>query len=106
MIVRIWHGYTTPENADAYKKLLYEEVWPGIGDKKIKGYKSIELLTRILENDEVEFITIMKFESLEDVMEFAGPNYNEAYVPKKAQLLLKRFDSFSQHYELLSTFNY
>lgn len=105
MIVRIWHGYTTPENAKEYQDLLFEEVWPGIEDKNVNGYKSIELIRRELEN-EVEFITIMKFDDINAVIEFAGTNYREAYVPQRARLLLKRFDSSSQHYEHLGAVNY
>lgn len=105
MIVRIWHGFTAPENADKYEKLLYEEVWKSIEEKKVKGYKGIELLKRKL-IEEVEFITIMKFDGIDDVKEFAGENYTQAFVPPKAQLLLKRFDSHSQHYEHLAAINY
>ena len=28
MIARIWYGYTTPENADAYEALLKTEIPP------------------------------------------------------------------------------
>ncbi|MGE5351286.1 MAG: hypothetical protein ACM3Q2_18160 [Syntrophothermus sp.] len=105
MIVRIWHGFTTPENADKYEKLLYEEVWKSIESKNIKGYRGIELLKRD-QTDEVEFITIMKFDGINDVKEFVGENYTQAYVPPKAQLLLKRFDSHSQHYEHLAAVGY
>ncbi|MGE5680401.1 MAG: antibiotic biosynthesis monooxygenase [Bacillota bacterium] len=105
MIVRIWHGFTTPENADKYEKLLYEEVWKSIEGKNIKGYRGIELLKRE-HTEEVEFITIMRFDGINDVKEFAGENYTQAYVPSKAQHLLKRFDSHSQHYERLTEINY
>ena len=105
MIVRIWHGYTTSENAQTYEKLLYEEVWPGIAAKNVKGYKSIELIKRDLEN-EVEFITIMRFESLKDVIEFAGDDYITAHVPQKARQVLNHFDTESQHYEPLKLINY
>lgn len=105
MITRIWHGYTTPENAVKYENLLYEEVWRGIENKKIAGYKGIELLRRDL-NDEVEFITIMRFDDLKAVVEFAGENYTEAYVPQEARLLLKRFDPVSRHYDKLTSINY
>lgn len=44
MISRIWHGYTTLENADAYEQLLKEEIFVGIKNLKIIGYKGIQLL--------------------------------------------------------------
>jgi heme-degrading monooxygenase HmoA len=80
MIGRIWHGWTKPENADAYERLLKEEVFPGIADKKIPGYRGIQLFRRPLEG-EVEFVTIMRFDSLEAVKRFSGEDYERAYVP-------------------------
>lgn len=99
MITRIWHGYTTFENADVYENLLKEEIFVGIQSREIKGYKGIQLLKRELLN-EVEFITIMWFESLDDVREFAGEDYEKCVVPEKAQKILMRYDKISQHYEV------
>jgi antibiotic biosynthesis monooxygenase (ABM) superfamily enzyme len=99
MIIRIWHGWTTPQNADAYEALLKEEIFIGIQDRRIRGYKGIELLRRDV-GDEVEFITIMRFDSLDAVREFAGEDYELAVVPTKARAILSRFDARSQHYEV------
>jgi antibiotic biosynthesis monooxygenase (ABM) superfamily enzyme len=99
MIIRIWHGWTTPQNADAYEALLKEEIFVGIQDRRIRGYKGIELLRRDI-GDEVEFITIMRFDSLDAVREFAGEDYELAVVPTKARAILSRFDDRSQHYEV------
>jgi heme-degrading monooxygenase HmoA len=99
MISRIWHGYTSLENADTYENLLNDEIFAGIRNKKIRGYKGIQLLRRQL-SDETEFITIMCFDSLESVKKFAGENYENAVVPEKAQSVLKRYDKTSQHYEV------
>ncbi len=98
MILRIWHGWTSPGNADAYESLLNEEIFVGVGDRRIQGYRGIELLRR--DNvDEVEFITIMRFDSIASVREFAGADYEAAVVPAAARALLSRFDARSQHYE-------
>jgi heme-degrading monooxygenase HmoA len=105
MIARIWHGFTTKENADSYEKLLKEEVFVGIEQKNVKGYKGIRLLRRELK-DETEFTTIMQFESVEDVKQFAGEDYETAYVPAKARLILKRFDPKSVHCEVIYELNY
>ncbi len=102
MIARIWHGYTNHENADAYETLLRNEIFTGIANRNIKGYKNIQLLRRNI-NDEVEFITIMWFESIDAVKLFAGDDYEKAVVPDKAKRLLQRFDETSQHYELVSS---
>lgn len=104
-IKRIWHGWTVPQNADAYHQLLYDEVFPSIEKKNIPGYLSIELLRRDLE-DEVEFITIMTFESLQNVIDFQGEDYTRCYVPEAAQKLLKHWDQVSSHYETIETRTY
>jgi len=99
MINRIWHGWTTPENADAYETLLREEIFYIIKNKQITGYRGIQLLRRPL-GEEVEFITIMRFDNLEAVREFAGEDYETALVLPQARRLLDRFDERSQHYDL------
>ena len=99
MISRIWHGWTTKENADVYEELLKSEIFVGIQERKIPGFTGIHLLRRDQEA-EVEFITIMWFDSLEDVRSFAGEDYQVAVVPPKARAVLKRFDERSQHYKV------
>jgi len=99
MISRIWHGWTTFENADIYEALLKEEIFVGIEERQIHGFRSIQLLRRE-DGAEVEFVTIMIFDSLEAVREFAGENYEIAVVPDKARAVLSRFDHKSQHYEI------
>ncbi|HVN58942.1 MAG TPA: hypothetical protein VMT63_11630 [Bacteroidales bacterium] len=100
MISRIWHGYTTKRNADTYENLLKSEIFVGIKNRNITGYRGIQLLRRELDS-ETEFITIMWFDSLDSVKIFAGPEYEKAVVPEKAQKVLKRFDPASQHYSVL-----
>ena len=99
MIARIWHGWTRPESADAYETLLKTEIFPGIAAKSIAGYRGIELLRRPY-GDEVEFVTIMRFDSWEAVKAFAGEDHETAYVPEKARAVLARFDARSQHFEV------
>ncbi len=105
MIARIWHGWTSFENADTYESLLKNEIFPSIENKNIKGYRKISLLRRPLKN-EVEFITIMIFDNLSAVKEFAGKEYEKSYVPQKAQDVLLRHDKISQHYDIVSEFYY
>ena len=100
MIVRIWHGWTTPEKAEAYETLLKTEIFPGIAAKNVAGYKGIQLLRRPIESGEIEFVTIMYFESWGAVKAFAGEDYETAYVPAKAREVLARFDARSAHYEI------
>lgn len=96
MISRVWHGWTTRENAKAYETLLRNEVLPGI--HRVRGFKGAQLLRRDL-RDEVEFVTITLFDSLEAVREFAGEDYEVAVILPEAHRLLARFDARSAHYE-------
>ncbi len=98
MIMRVWHGWTTPENADPYENLLREEILPGILRRGIAGYHGAQLFRRE-DEAEIEFLTILTFDSLEAVRAFAGDDVGHAVVPAKARELLKRFDKRSQHYE-------
>ena len=99
MISRIWHGWTEPANADTYEALLRTEIFPGILAKDVAGFRRIELYRRPTEG-EVEFVTVMWFDSLDAVKAFAGEDYETAYVPDKARAVLKHFDPRSQHYEI------
>lgn len=99
MICRIWHGWTIPENAETYEELLRSEIFHGIAQRAIPGYRGIELL-RQLDGDSVEFVTLLWFDSLEAVRAFAGTDYEVAVVPAEARALLQRFDARSAHYEV------
>lgn len=102
MISRVWHGWTTLPNADAYEALLRREIFVGIHDRHIAGYRGIHLLRRDV-GAEVEFVTLMWFDSLEAVRTFAGDDYEVAVVPSKARQLLSRFDARSAHYEVIES---
>ena len=99
MIARIWHGWTTHQNAEAYENLLRSEIFHGIAERGIAGYCGIELLRRH-DQELTEFVTIMWFDSFEAVRVFAGEDYEVAVVPPTARALLKRFDDRSAHYEV------
>jgi heme-degrading monooxygenase HmoA len=99
MISRIWHGWTTPGNADTYEALLKEEIFVGIRNRRIAGFRGIQLLRREV-GDEVEFVTIMAFDSLDAVRAFAGEDYEAAVVPESARAVLSHFDARSAHYEV------
>ena len=88
MIARIWHGFTAFENAEAYEKFLETEFMPSIEKKNIPGYRKFQLL-RNDETDRVAFITIMWFDTLEQIKAFAGEDYEKAVVHPTAHALLK-----------------
>ena len=95
MISRLWHGW---ENADAYEDLLRREILPGI--HRVKGYKGAFLLRKDA-GDEIEFVTLTMFDSMDAVRAFAGDNYAVAVVPAEARKLLSRFDARAEHYETI-----
>lgn len=105
MIGRIWHGWTTPENAATYQRLLQEEIFGGTAAKEVAGYCGIELFRRPV-GPELEFVTIMWFDDLDAVRQFAGDDYEQAYVPAPARAVLARFDQRSQHYEVVERRRY
>ena len=100
MVARIWHGLTTLENAGAYEKFLETEFMPAVENKNIPGYKKFQLLKRE-EPAGVSFITIMWFDTLEQVKAFAGEEYEKAVIHPTAIALLKEYDTSSQHFELI-----
>jgi len=100
MIARIWHGYTKPEHADAYEAMLKPELLPGIGN--VKGYRGSYLLRRDL-GAEIEFITIMLWDSLDAIRAVAGPDHETAVVPEERRKYLTRWDARSVHYEIAAT---
>ncbi len=97
MIARIWHGYAKPENADAYEAMLKPETLPGIG--KVAGYRGSYLLRR-KNGDEVEFITILLWDSLDAIKAVAGENYEVAVVPEERRRYLSHYDAKAAHYEI------
>jgi heme-degrading monooxygenase HmoA len=97
VIARVWHGYTKPEHADSYQSLLQPELLPGL--RKAKGYRGSYLL-RKNSASEVEFITIIFWDSLDAIRAIAGPDYENAVIPKERLQYLSRYDHKAQHYEV------
>ena len=93
-ICRLWRGWTTPENADAYERVVRGEVIPGIEARKIPGFRHIDLMRRDA-GGEVEFQTLMWFDSLDSIKAFMGD------VPPQAQAVLKRFDERAAHFDVI-----
>jgi heme-degrading monooxygenase HmoA len=101
MIARVWYGWTSCENAERYEKLLREEVLLEIAQRAIPGYKGAELFVRESDNDEMEFITLLRFETLGAVKIFAGKDYEQPVIPPDARRLLKRHSERSRHYTIV-----
>jgi heme-degrading monooxygenase HmoA len=99
MIARVWHGYTKPEHADAYESMLKPELLPGIS--KVKGYRGSYLMRRQA-GEEIEFITIILWDSLDAVRAIAGANYETAVIPEERRKYLSRYDAKAAHFEVVS----
>ena len=100
MICRLWCGWTTPENADSYERVVRGEVIPGIEARKIPGFRHIDLMKRNC-GDEIEFQTLMWFDSLDSIKAFTGEDYGVSHVPPNARAVLSRFDERAAHFEVL-----
>ena len=100
MICRVWRGWTTPRNADAYERIVRGSVMASILARRIAGFRHIDLARR-LAGDEVEFVTLMWFDDVAAVREFAGEDYAISHVPSEARAVLARFDEHAAHYEVL-----
>jgi antibiotic biosynthesis monooxygenase (ABM) superfamily enzyme len=98
VIARLWHGWTAPQNADAYEDFLRTKMFPSI--HRVPGYLGADLLRRE-DGEEIAFVTITRFESLDAVRAFAGEDYEQAVVEPEARELLSRFDASSEHYEVV-----
>lgn len=99
MIARVWHGTTTPENADPYESMLKPELLPGLS--KVPGFRGSYFLKRNV-GDDVEFITIILWESLDALRAFAGHDYEVSIIPEERRKYLKRHDEKAAHYEVVS----
>lgn len=99
MIARVWHGYTKPEHADAYEAMLKPEPLPGLG--KVKGYRGSYVLRRPA-GAEVEFITILLWDSIDAIRAVAGPDYETAVVPEERRKVLSHYETKAAHYEIAS----
>ena len=99
MIARIWHGWTRPADAKAYENMLRNEIFSSIAARKIPGYHSAELFIRE-DGDEVEFVTLLRFDSMEGVKEFAGADETRPVIYPGVERLLTRMER-SQHYRIV-----
>ena len=99
-ICRLWRGWTSPEDAAAYERIVRQEVIPAIEARRIDGFRHIDLMRREL-GGEVEFQTLMWFDSLEAIKAFMGEDYAVSHVPEAARAVLLRFDERAAHYEVV-----
>ena len=100
MICRLWRGWTTPQNAADYERIVRTEVIPGIEARNIQGFRHIDLMRRDLDG-EIEFQTLMWFDDLAAIKAFMGEDYTVSHVPPEARVVLNSFDDRAAHFEVL-----
>jgi antibiotic biosynthesis monooxygenase (ABM) superfamily enzyme len=98
MIARIWHGWTKSGDAKTYEQMLREEIFPSIAARKIGGYHGAELFIRE-DGNEVEFVTLLRFDSMDAVKEFAGADASKPVIYPKAEALITRMEQ-ARHYRV------
>ncbi len=98
MIARIWHGWTKPADAEAYENMLRDEIFPSIAARNISGYHGAELLIRE-DGNEVEFVTLLRFDSMDAVKEFAGADETRPVIYPGVEQLLTRMEG-ARHYRV------
>jgi len=98
MIARIWHGWTKRTDAKTYENMLRNEIFPSIAARHIQGYRGAELFIREA-GDETEFVTLLRFDSMEAVKEFAGANESKPVIFPGVERLLTRMDK-ARHYRM------
>jgi antibiotic biosynthesis monooxygenase (ABM) superfamily enzyme len=99
MIARIRHGWTKRADAKAYEELLRTEIFPSIAARNVAGYHGSELFIRE-DGDEVEFVTLLRFHSIDAVKEFAGPDETKPVMYPKAEALITRMEQ-ARHYRIV-----
>ena len=99
MITRMWRGFTASENADAYERFLLTDLFPSM--RAIPGFLGAAVLRRAA-GDEVEFVTLTRFDSLDAIRAFAGDDYEAPVLEPEALALLSRYEERAAHYETAS----
>ncbi len=97
MIARHWRGWTALDNADAYERLLSETVFPKL--TQVEGYEGGYLL-RSDGPEEVKFVVVNFFNSIDAVKRFAGDDYTVAVFEPDARRLLSKAEPIARHYEV------
>ena len=98
-ITRMWRGWTSAENADAYERFLLDELFPSM--RGIPGFRGADVLRR-RDGDEVAFVTLTRFDSLDAVRAFAGDDFEVPVLEPQALALLSRRDEHAVHYDTAS----
>jgi hypothetical protein len=95
VITRLWRGWTTPENADAYEQFLLTRLFPSM--RANAGFRGADVLRR-RDGQEIAFVTLTRFESIDAIRGFAGDDYEVAVLEPEAIALLSRYENRASHF--------
>jgi antibiotic biosynthesis monooxygenase (ABM) superfamily enzyme len=96
MITRLWRGWTSIDNANAYERFLLDELFPSM--REISGFRSADVLRRV-EHEEVAFVTVTRFDSVDAIRAFAGDDYETPVLEPRALALLSRYERRALHFD-------
>jgi antibiotic biosynthesis monooxygenase (ABM) superfamily enzyme len=99
VITRLWRGWTSRANADAYEQFLLSELFPSM--RAIPGFLNADVLRRD-DASEVAFVTLTRFESLDAIRAFAGESYETPVIEPTARALLSHYEERAQHFDTAS----
>jgi hypothetical protein len=96
MITRLWRGWTSIDDADAYEEFLLLELFPSM--RLIPGFEGADVLRQRGDGD-VAFITLTRFTSLDAIRAFAGDDIETPVLEPRALELLIRYERRALHFE-------
>jgi heme-degrading monooxygenase HmoA len=98
MIIREWRGRANQLRGNAYPKHFRTAVLPQL--RRLKGFRGAVLAKRRVAGS-IEFVVLTRWESLDSIRSFAGPDIERAVVEPDAVAALVEFDARVHHYEVI-----
>ena len=97
-ISRHWRGIAKKSSADTYVDHLRTDTFPQLA--RIPGFIDASILRRDIPEG-VVFLVITRWQSMDAIRKFAGPDPERAVVPENVQAMMVRYDRTVVHYEEL-----
>jgi heme-degrading monooxygenase HmoA len=94
----MWRGRATSSNPLAYSEHFRRKVLPEL--ERIEGFLGASLLRQV-GPDDVEFLVLTRWASMDAIRAFAGDDVERAVVEPEAVAALVSFDRTVQHYEVV-----
>jgi len=98
VIARIWTGATRTADADTYEQYMREVALPGYAN--VAGNRSVLMLRRAREDNHTEFTMVTVWDSLDNIIAFAGPDPERAVFYPRDDELLKERELTVRHYQV------